>query len=250
MKLRFGIRATIYRVWGRAKLWCARARRGMSEADCAWLQTNASERMDATFPWFDPRRRAFHLARYEFAARWAPGAVVLDCACGTGYGSERLARRGAARVVGLDLARDALAYARRYHRPKPAAFLRGDAARLPFAPETFDLIASFETIEHVPDDEALLRGFARALKPGGRAVVSTPNEWPLENCPHHVRSYTHGQFLDVLGRHFGCIELFNQNSGSPHPFNRGQAAGIVPTDSSNRARAECYIAVCREPRTG
>ncbi len=249
MKLRFGIRATIYRIWNKYQVWRMRAQRGMSEADLAWLQANASERMDASFPWFDSRRRAFHLARYEFAARWVPGAVVLDCACGTGYGSEHLTRRGAVRVVGLDIERSALSYARRYHGGERTGYLRSDAGCLPLARGSFDLVASFETIEHVPDDEALLRGFARVLKSDGIAVVSTPNEWPLESCPHHVRSYTYDQFYEILSRHFGRVEFYNQNSGSPHDFNRGQPAGIVPSTASNRATAECYLAVCREPRT-
>ncbi|GMV82754.1 MAG: hypothetical protein AMXMBFR7_39380 [Planctomycetota bacterium] len=206
--------------------------------------------MDASFPWFDSRRRDFHLARYEFASRWAPGAQVLDCACGTGYGASRLVKAGAARVLGLDREPSVLAYARRYHGSKQTYYLCGDAIHLPFASGAFDLIVSFETIEHVPDDEAMLSRFAGALKPEGRAVISTPNEWPLEVSPHHVRTYSMKILLDRLNKYFGHVECYNQNSGTDWTYNHGQPAGIWPTTEENQTLAECFIVVCREPRIG
>ena len=210
-----------------------------------WLFAHRQERMDATQPFFDPLRRAFHLARYEFAAGRAAGLCVLDAACGPGYGTRLLREEGKARlVVGLDLDRATARYAVAVHGRDGARFACADAGHLPLPDASMDLVASFETIEHVPDDSALLSEFRRVLRPGGRLICSTPNQWPLAKAPYHVREYDRERFGHILGEFFTVEELYNQNSGGASEFNRGQPAGIVPTTPENEANAECYIAVC------
>jgi SAM-dependent methyltransferase len=107
------------------------------------------------------------------------------------------------------------------------------------------VIISFETIEHVPDDHSLIEEFFRVLRPGGHLIVSTPNQWPLEDAPFHVREYDRNSFLHVLESRFDCLELYNQNSGSETPLNHGQPRRIVATTATNEHLAECFIAVCR-----
>lgn len=211
-----------------------------------WLQENRLERMDATVEIFDPKRREFHLDRYRFAARQVRGRRVLDCACGTGYGVRLLREIGeAASVVGVDIENKAIQYACQKHRVDSTAFICSSADRLPLADNAVDIVTSFETIEHVPDDEALVEEFYRVLRADGILIISTPNQWPLATTPHHVREYDRGSFLKVLEPRFDCIELYNQNSGSDTPLNHGQARGIVATTADNEQLAECYIAVCR-----
>ncbi|MEM2002864.1 MAG: class I SAM-dependent methyltransferase, partial [Candidatus Methanomethylicaceae archaeon] len=93
-----------------------------------------------------------HLMRYRYASACSRGACVLDAACGPGYGAAMLATEGkAARVVALDISEAAIAGARRkYKAYTNLEFIRGNVEDLPFADHTFDLYASFETIEHVP----------------------------------------------------------------------------------------------------
>lgn len=211
-----------------------------------WLYQNRLERMDATLDLFDRRRREFHLGRYRFAAQQVSGKKVLDCACGTGYGARLLCEiGGAASVIGVDLDPKAVAYARAHHGVAAAEFLcsSGDCLALPEA--AVEVVTSFETIEHVPDDAALLEEFYRVLSPNGLLIVSTPNQWPLADAPFHVREYDRESFVQILERRFDCVELYNQNSGSSTPLNHGQAAGIVPTTTANQDYAECFIAVCR-----
>ena len=83
------------------------------------------------------------------------------------------------------------------------------------------------------------------LRPQGLLICSTPNMWPLEIAPHHVRVYNRDSFLNVLSAHFDVLELFNQNSGTQFAFNREQERGIIPTDDSNHELAECFLAVAR-----
>lgn len=70
---------------------------GRDIEDMIRLQGASGERMDALLPVFDDLRRRFHVERYEFAARLADGRDVLDCACGTGYGTWLLKTKGGAR---------------------------------------------------------------------------------------------------------------------------------------------------------
>src|SRR5687767_9603768 len=107
-----------------------------------------------------------HVERYHFAAKFCRGKRVLDIACGSGYGSAMLADAGATSVVGVDINADNVAYAIE-HYPRPTVrFGVGDIVT--YAPEgQFDLIASFETIEHVPDYQGALRNLHKLLRDGG-----------------------------------------------------------------------------------
>lgn len=209
-----------------------------------WLMENKSERMDPTVPIFDPGRADFHLDRYIFASSYGRDCRVVDLACGTGYGSEHLKKAGAKFVTGIDICPEAIQYASSQHGGDGLRFIAASGEATGLEDACCDLVVSFETIEHVPDDQALLREFARILKPGGRLVCSTPNLWPLAIAPHHVREYDRQDFLNALQPHFEVLELFNQNSGTAFEFNRQQPRGIVPTTDENQHLAECFLAVC------
>ena len=218
----------------------------LSAETAQWLQQNRLERMDATLDMFDEKRREFHLDRYRFACQRVAGKRVLDCATGTGYGVRLLREIGnAAEVVGVDIELRAIRYASKNHRVGATQFLCSSADRLAMPDGCVDIIVSFETIEHVPDDYALVEEFYRVLRPNGQLIVSTPNQWPLKDTPFHVREYDLDSFVNVLKPRFDCEEIYNQNSGSETQLNRGQARGIVATTAANDGLAECYIAVCR-----
>lgn len=211
-----------------------------------WLFRNRGERMDPTVPIFDEGRAEFHAARYRFAASYVRGQQVLDIACGTGYGCRMLIELGAAQsVTGMDLAEDALNYARQTHGVAGTVFLSGDVTRIPADDRSFDVVVSFETIEHVEHSELAVQEFARVLRPEGCLICSTPNQWPLAIAPFHRRVFDRDSFTALLRPHFSQLQLFNQNSGTEFEFNRGQPAGIVPTTSENEHLAECFLALCR-----
>ena len=219
----------------------------ISDPEIKWLYQNRSERMDPSVGIFDVGRAEFHLDRYRFAAERVVNLQVADIACGTGYGSELLKKQGrAASVVGVDICPDAINYASKKHAAEGVTFVccSGDATNL--ADNSLDAIASFETIEHVPDDKKLLAEFARILKPGGLLICSTPNMWPLEIAPHHVRVYDRQSFTEILNSDFESLEMFNQNSGTNFQFNRDQERGIVSTTDANHELAECFLAVARK----
>ena len=165
---------------------------------------------------FDPEERigeligAEHLARYLWASQIADGKDVLDAGCGVGYGSRILAEAGG-HVTGVDASDDAIAESIR-RAGDLAEFRVADVTMLPFAPHSFDAVVCFEVIEHLGNREAALDELKRVLRPGGVAIVSSPNRgvYPAGN-PHHVFEYTSGELLDALGERFEHGALFRQH---------------------------------------
>jgi len=103
------------------------------------------------------------------------GLSILDLACGNGYLTRRWARRGAARVVGVDRSEPTLAGARRRERDDPtgAEFLRRDSTHLAgLADASFDLVAANMALMDIRELDGTLREVARVLRPQGRLVFS------------------------------------------------------------------------------
>ena len=141
-----------------------------------------------------------------------PGDRVLDVGAGFGRHVYECARRGA-RVVALDYAADevvqtkdtlaAMVEAGEISADKLIGVLRGDACRLPFPDDTFDIVITSEVLEHIQDDVAAIAEMVRVLKPGGRFAATVPAwgpevvNWKLSDEYHapksvggHVRIYT------------------------------------------------------------
>ncbi len=102
--------------------------------------------------------------------------TVLDVGCGTGFATEGLLEH-VDEIYALDQSEHQLekAYAKFGKRAPPVHFHRGDAERLPFATDTFDVVWSSGSIEYWPNPILALREFRRVLKPGGQVLVVGPN---------------------------------------------------------------------------
>jgi 2-polyprenyl-3-methyl-5-hydroxy-6-metoxy-1,4-benzoquinol methylase len=151
-----------------------------------------------------------HLARYEFAVELCRGKRVLDVATGTGYGASILRRSGAREVVAVDREQGALDYAAERYGTDGLRWVNADAYQLPFERE-FDVVVSFETIEHLKDPERFVRECKRLIKPGGLYIVSTPENVGGPFCSiYHELEFTRAEFRALLGRHFPRVELLGQ----------------------------------------
>lgn len=141
------------------------------------------------------------------------GRWVLDAASGMGFGSWALTRKGA-KVVGIDVDGETVAKAkRRYAGPH---FLRMDVGSLGFRDETFDIVISQDTLEHVVDDARFVQEVHRVLKDAGVFVVFTPHA-PVHTTrpanPYHHQEYSASSLLGLLGRFFPSTRLFGRRSG-------------------------------------
>lgn len=156
-----------------------------------------------------------HWHRYAFARRLAAGKRVLDAACGEGYGSALLAQV-AAEVVGVDIDSTSVEHARARYAANPGlSFERADAAKLPFADGSFDVIVSFETLEHLAEQEQMIAGFARVLRDDGVLLVSSPDKRTYSEVSgfrneFHVRELYREELLDLLRTHFPAVRLYGQ----------------------------------------
>jgi len=152
--------------------------------------------------------RSDHVARYNFAAQQLKalrGARVLDLACGVGYGSQILETVSGAVVTGVDIDKGAIEYARAHYPLALGGYLCCDASTLEVDEASFDAVVSFETIEHVSDPDMLVDLFAKAIKPGGLFICSTPNQavmpFSAVAFPHHTRHFFVAQMKEMLAVH-------------------------------------------------
>lgn len=171
---------------------------------------------------------AEHLVRYRLATQIARGKRVLDAASGEGYGTALLAAAGAHSATGVDIDDRTVAHARTRH---PAEFLVADVSDLPFPDDSFDLVVSFETIEHVLDPERAIDEMRRVLAEDGLLVISTPNkaEYLVEN-EFHEREFMHDEFLALLSTRFATVDALLQHNW--------MLSAVVPAELAGDATGE------------
>ena len=160
----------------------------------------------------EPGVVALHLKRYAFASPYCEGAEVLDAGCGVGYGTAVLAPV-ALRVLGVDRDRQSIEYGRdRYAAPNVDFEVR-DLLALGLDDASFDVVTSFEVIEHLPDQERFLDEIARVLRTDGVLLVSTPRvgrTTDRPDNPFHERELAPDDFAALLESRFAEVELYGQ----------------------------------------
>jgi SAM-dependent methyltransferase/FMN phosphatase YigB (HAD superfamily) len=162
-----------------------------------------------------------HIIRYRWAAgQIDQGARILDACSGLGYGSDLLHRLCDARVTGVDIDADAVAYAESlYGRPGRVQFVASDVlAYLGKQPDaSFDAVVMFEGLEHVEAADAILAEIARVLDPAGRYYCSVPAQWVDETGtdpnPYHVRVYDWDVLRATLSKDFALSDCLGQTGG-------------------------------------
>ncbi|WP_426320990.1 methyltransferase domain-containing protein [Pseudoduganella sp. R-43] len=155
-----------------------------------------------------------HIHRYLLARELVAGKRVLDIACGEGYGSQLLAER-AAQVSGVDIAAETVDHARATYGAGNLEFLLGDCAAIPFEAGTFDVVVSFETIEHHDQHEKMISEIRRVLKPDGILVISSPDKRYYSDergyvNQFHVKELYRDEFVGLLRNSFANVELYSQ----------------------------------------
>jgi len=197
-----------------------------------------------------------HVARYWFAARMAREQRVLDLGCGSGYGADVLARE-AREVLGIDIADDAIDYARQHYRVANVRFERASCLDIPAPDGSFDLVVAFEIIEHLTDWRAFLREVRRVLAPAGQFLVSTPNQLyyaearaALGPNPFHVHEFQYSEFQHELEAVFPRVALYLENHTDAMVFVKppfeGAAESRIEEGGANPQEAHFFLAVCSD----
>lgn len=165
-------------------------------------------------PEFDGDWTLEHLHRYLLACELATGKTVLDIACGDGYGSAMLARH-AAQVTGVDIDTPTVERARGKYVADNLRFLQGSATDIPLDDDSVDLVVSFETIEHLTEQDRMLYEIRRVLRPEGFLLISSPDKYEYSDVPgyhneFHLKELYCQEFEALLQKHFSRHALLGQ----------------------------------------
>jgi 2-polyprenyl-3-methyl-5-hydroxy-6-metoxy-1,4-benzoquinol methylase len=146
---------------------------------------------------------ARHDAAYRIAlAHAGAGARVIELGSGAGYGAATLAG-GDLDIVAIDRVPPDSA-----SRKSHCRFVRGDLNRIPLAHGSFDLVVSFQVIEHLEDPTIYIDAIADLVQGDGTALVTTPNLLMSDGVnPFHVHEYRAEELEECLRRRFEQVEV-------------------------------------------
>lgn len=205
---------------------------------------------------WEPQTIMEHLHRYQFTKELVQDHyIVLDAACGTGYGSRILAEK-AAQVYGIDISEDAIQYASENYIAENINFQTMSVEKLDFPDNFFDLIVSFETIEHVEHEIQIkfLAEIKRCLKPTGVLIMSTPNDELYRHIAHgqydnpfHISEFTKESFKSFLSEQFRHIEFYYQDVTKASSIFREGTVSVVSNgccETPVHEEGRYYVAIC------
>lgn len=165
----------------------------------------------------DPHLEIEHYQRYLSVLPLIENKIVLDAACGEGYGAHILSS-AAKKVTGIDISYDAVNRAvEKYGDTEKLSFCVGSVARLPFPDESMEVVVSFETIEHISEklQYQFLEEIGRVLKKDGILIMSTPNKEIYSDLfdyhnEFHIKEFYKEEFRTFLESKFKFVQFYNQ----------------------------------------
>lgn len=225
----------------------------------SWLLENRDLHMDMLRE--AGRRSDGHVSRYVLAAQHIrAGDIVVDAACGLGYGTAVLAACSpGAKFYGVDIDPDSVAYANINYAAdnQSISYHASDVVNLSFLPDhSVDTVISFETIEHVKDYDLFLAEVQRVLKPDGRFIGSVPNLWCDETGndpnPYHYHVFDWNKLNDAISKYFIVDGRWAQTAGGGFKLrDRKREMSLIPLDQPHNIETEWWlISACADPRKG
>lgn len=148
-----------------------------------------------------------HCRRYETAARYVAGKRVLDIACGVGYGSQMLGLASASSVVGVDISAQTVQYARKNYQMLGVEFVCADAEQFEWS-EQFDIVVSFETIEHLRNPAKFIGRIRNLLVPEGYFLLSVPLGETRHLDRYHLHKFSQQEVFCLLEQAGFSIEQY------------------------------------------
>ena len=171
------------------------------------------------------------LKPYVISNQWIKGDL-LEVGCGEGRGIDWMLP-SVTSYSAIDKIETAVAELRKKY---PAGkFTSGHLPPLPYADNSFDSLVSFQVIEHIQDDVLFLKEIFRVLRPGGVALITTPNRiQSLSRNPWHIREYTADELTRLAKTIFTNVEMKgvagNEKVMTYHETNRKSVNKIMRWD--------------------
>jgi ubiquinone/menaquinone biosynthesis C-methylase UbiE len=155
-----------------------------------------------------------HLHRYGIVLDLCSGKVILDIACGEGYGTNLIASKAKA-AIGVDIDIPTIEAAKKKYKKDNLNYYQGSANQIPCDDNFFDVVVSFETIEHHTMHEEMMAEIKRVLKPDGFLLISTPDKLVYSDKKkiknkYHVKELYKEEFRSLLSSYFTSVKLFKQ----------------------------------------
>jgi 2-polyprenyl-3-methyl-5-hydroxy-6-metoxy-1,4-benzoquinol methylase len=150
-----------------------------------------------------------HVATYKYGLKFIENKRVLDYGCGSGYGSYFLSEK-AKSVIGVDINPDAVLMAQKNYVSENLSFSEIKSLN----EKDFDVITSFQVVEHVPDAILYIKFLKSLLAPNGVLLITTPNcknrifkyiQSPWNE--HHLKEYSRSSFEKLLQKGFNNYEI-------------------------------------------
>jgi ubiquinone/menaquinone biosynthesis C-methylase UbiE len=161
---------------------------------------------------------AEHWHRYHYVLPFVANKRVLDVACGEGYGSA-LMSKAASHVAGVDVAHEAIAHASQtYVARSNLEFVEASCTKLPFPDAVFDVVVSFETIEHITGQVEFLDEIKRVLRADGVLIISSPNKAEYSDArgyanEFHVKELYRDELAALIDSRFAHSQWLSQRNG-------------------------------------
>jgi len=172
-----------------------------------------------------PLMIARHFCAYRLAKDFVFNKDILDIGCGEGYGSYFLAGF-AKKAVGIDYDKEIIGYAKNKYQKDNLDFYAIDVKDLSSFSNKFDVICSFQFIEHILNTKDSLEQIKNLLSEKGIFICSTPNRLdasPNSDTPlnrFHLKEYLINEFKELLGTHFSKVKVFGLKRGKRLNFYR------------------------------
>ncbi len=155
-----------------------------------------------------------HMATYQFAVPYVTNKKVLEFGCGSGYGSDYISGY-CSDITAVDISNSAIEFAKEKFKKKNLSFDKiEDIEKTPlkFDDNIFDIVISFQVIEHLSDDHAFLSELFRVLKKGGILLLATPDKthrifsFQKPWNRYHIREYSMSELKSRISEYFQVVD--------------------------------------------
>ncbi len=156
-----------------------------------------------------------HKQRYEFASKFVTGKKVLNIGCGPGYAEEILLKSNPFSITSIDYDCSLIEKLNKKNKNPKVVYKEVDAQHLNRLSEKFDVLISFENIEHLPEPVMFLNSIKNVITEGAILLLSTPNAIHYSRQtgsmnPYHVREWDYQELLKLLLPYTKSVETYGQ----------------------------------------